>query len=314
MYDICAVGELLIDFTPTPEGNFKPNPGGAPCNFLTSAQKMGAKTAFIGKVGKDAFGTRLKTVLEEQNIDTKYLKLDERYGTTLAFVHLYPNGDRDFSFYRKGCADVMLEQDDIDLELLNQTKAFHFGSLSFTDEPSRSTVLALLQEAKRKAILITYDPNYRAPLWHSKTEAISYMRKGFEYADIVKVSDEELELLTGEKDFSLGANKLMAFGPKLICVTLGDKGCFYKSNSGLEGTVSGVKANQVDTTGAGDTFFGALISQIVALGQPVERIDQAELETMILTANTAAAICIEGYGGIPSIPTKSAVLNRLTQR
>ena len=312
MFDICAVGELLIDFTPTSEGNFKPNPGGAPCNFLTSAQKMGAKTAFIGKVGKDAFGTRLKTVLEEQSIDTKYLKLDEKYGTTLAFVHLYPNGDRDFSFYRKGCADVMLEQNDIDLALLNQTKAFHFGSLSFTDEPSRSTVLTLLKEAKHKALLITYDPNYRAPLWDSKTEDIDYMKKGLAYADIVKVSDEELELLTGEKDYNLGANELMSFGPKMICVTLGDKGCFYKTATGLEGTVSGVKANQVDTTGAGDTFFGALISQIVTSGQSLEEIDQATLEAMILTANTAAAICIEGYGGIPSIPTKEAVLKRLS--
>ena len=313
MFDICAVGELLIDFTPTSEGNFKPNPGGAPCNFLTSAQKMGAKTTFIGKVGKDAFGTRLKAVLEEQSIDTNYLILDERYSTTLAFVHLYPNGDRDFSFYRKGCADVMLEQNDIDLELLNQTKAFHFGSLSFTDEPSRSTVLTLLKEAKHKSLLITYDPNYRAPLWNSKTEAIDYMKKGLAYADIVKVSDEELELLTGEKDLNLGANGLIAFGPKLICVTLGDKGCFYKTATGLEGIVSGVKANQVDTTGAGDTFFGALISQIVTSGQPVEGVDQATLEGMILTANTAAAICIEGYGGIPSIPTKEAVLERLKQ-
>ncbi|GAB6108994.1 carbohydrate kinase family protein [Fusibacter bizertensis] len=312
MYDICAIGELLIDFTPAANGAFMPNPGGAPCNFLTSAQKMGAKTAFIGKVGEDVFGKRLKEVLETQGIDTQHLILDPRYGTTLAFVHLADNGDRDFSFYRKGCADVMISIDEIDLSILDQTSAFHFGSLSFTDEPSRTTVFELLKKAKLKNILITYDPNYRAPLWESEAQAIAYMKEGLKYADIVKVSDEELHLLTGTRDLDEGCRMIMTYGIKLVCVTLGDKGCFY-AYAGGTGVVSGIKAHQVDTTGAGDTFFGTVVWQIVALAKRIETIERDALEQIIKIGNTAAAICIEGYGGIPSIPSKEMVFNRLKE-
>lgn len=310
MYDIIAVGELLIDFTPAPDQHFKANPGGAPCNFLTMAQNLGSKTAFIGKVGTDAFGNSLKEVLLNQGIDVNGLIQDSRFGTTLAFVHLTPEGDRSFSFYRKGCADVMLYREDVDFDKIDQTKALHFGSLSFTDEPSRSTVLAMLDYAKGKNKIITYDPNYRPALWEDHALAIEYMKKGMKYADIVKVSDEELELISGTKDMLLACKTLHDIGVKMIFVTLGDKGSFYSYIKG-SGTVEGIKVKVVDTTGAGDTFFGATVHQILALGSPIEQIDSKQIETILKVSNTAAAICIEGFGGIPSIPSKEVLMARL---
>ncbi|MBF4695461.1 carbohydrate kinase family protein [Fusibacter ferrireducens] len=310
MYDIIAVGELLIDFTPAPDAHFKANPGGAPCNFLTMAQNLGSKTAFIGKVGADAFGNSLKLVLSNQGIDVNGLIQDNRFGTTLAFVHLTPEGDRSFSFYRKGCADVMLYREDVDFDQIDQTKALHFGSLSFTDEPSRSTVLAMLEYAKSKNKIITYDPNYRPALWDDSASAIDYMKKGMAYADIVKVSDEELELISGNKDLSLGCKILHDIGVKMIFVTLGGKGSFYSYAKG-SGIVPGIEVNVVDTTGAGDTFFGATVHQILELGCPIEQIDSEKIEAILKVSNTAAAICIEGFGGIPSIPSKEALITRL---
>ena len=310
MYDIIAVGELLIDFTPAPDQHFKANPGGAPCNFLTMAQNLGSKTAFIGKVGADAFGNSLKGVLLNQGIDVSGLIQDSRYGTTLAFVHLTPEGDRSFSFYRKGCADVMLYKEDVDFDKIDQTKAFHFGSLSFTDEPSRSTVLEMLEYAKQKNKIITYDPNYRPALWDDVASAIQYMKKGMTYADIVKVSDEELELISGSKDISVGCQALHDIGVKMIFVTLGDKGSFYSYKKG-SGIVEGIKVKVADTTGAGDTFFGATVHQIIALDRPLDQIESEQIEAILKVSNTAAAICIEGFGGIPSIPSKEVLMARL---
>ncbi|GAU77869.1 carbohydrate kinase [Fusibacter sp. 3D3] len=310
MYDIIAVGELLIDFTPAPDQHFKANPGGAPCNFLTMAQNLGSKTAFIGKVGTDAFGNTLKDVLVNQGIDVEGLIQDSRFGTTLAFVHLTTEGDRSFSFYRKGCADVMLYRADVDFAKIDLTKAFHFGSLSFTDEPSRSTVLEMLDYAKQKNKIITYDPNYRPALWDDNASAIEYMKKGMTYADIVKVSDEELELISGIRDITLGCKKLHDMGVKMIFVTLGAKGSFYSYEKG-SGYVEGIKVNVVDTTGAGDTFFGATVHQILELGCAIEEIDSEKLKAILKVSNTAAAICIEGFGGIPSIPTKEMLMEKL---
>ncbi len=310
MYDIIAVGELLIDFTPAPDQHFKANPGGAPCNFLTMAQNLGSKTAFIGKVGADAFGNSLKDVLLSQGIDVNGLIQDSRYGTTLAFVHLTPEGDRSFSFYRKGCADVMLYKEDVDFDKIDQTKALHFGSLSFTDEPSRSTVLEMLEYAKQKNKTITYDPNYRPALWDDAATAIKYMKKGMAYADIVKVSDEELELISGVKDMATGCQILHDMGVKMIFVTLGNKGALYSYRKG-SGIVEGIKVKVVDTTGAGDTFFGATVHQIIALDCPIDQIESEQIEAILKVSNTAAAICIEGFGGIPSIPSKAVLMERL---
>jgi len=313
MYDIVAVGELLIDFSPIKTGDglcFKDNPGGAPANMLTIASNLGAKTAFIGKVGNDKFGKKLGSVLIDNNIDTKGLVYSDQYNTTLAFVHLDKSGERSFSFYRDGCADVMLEKSDVDFDLIDKAKAVHFGSLSFTNEPSRSTVLSILQYAKSKNKIITYDPNYRPALWSSRDSAVSGMELGLDYADIIKVSDEEAELLTGEKDHEAAAKALYGLGIKIVCITLGNKGSFFYHKGGSM-IVNVAKCAVKDTTGAGDTFFGAAVYQILQLEKELDEIDSAELEKILHKSNIAASICIEGLGGIPSIPTEEAIVARL---
>lgn len=312
MFDLVAAGELLIDFTPVKNEQgafFKENPGGAPCNMLTMAQKLGAKTAFIGKVGKDQFGINLGNVLKQQGIDITGLVYSEEYHTTLAFVHLDPQGDRSFSFYRKGCADVMLEKAEVDYSMLDNSKALHFGSLSFTDEPSRSTVLDMLEYAKGKGLLITYDPNYRPALWASEEIAREGMRLGLHYADIIKVSEEEALLLTGKTTVEEAAKSLHQEGIGLICVTLGEKGSYYYCRQ-AQGYVKGFESKVIDTTGAGDAFFGAVVHQLLQEGG-LEKLGEQELEKIFRFANAAASLCIEGLGGIPSIPDREAVLKRL---
>lgn len=312
MFDIVAVGELLIDFTPVKNEQglfFKANPGGAPCNMLTMAQKLGSRTAFIGKVGKDQFGLNLGNVLKEQGIDTSGLVYSKDYNTTLAFVHLNETGDRSFSFYRKGCADVMLEKHEVDYSILDQARAVHFGSLSFTNEPSKSTVLGMVQYAKKIGKLISYDPNYRPALWESETAAIEGMRLGLKYADVIKVSDEEAVLLTGEDNIQNAAEKLFGEGIKLVCVTLGEKGSYYCHKNG-QGTVKGYASKVVDTTGAGDTFFGAAVHQLLQK-RNLDTLSVSDLEEIFAFSNAAASLCIEGLGGIPSIPSREDVIKRL---
>lgn len=313
MFDIVAVGELLIDFTPVRNEYgtfFKENPGGAPCNMLTMAQKLGSKTAFIGKVGKDQFGIRLGNVLKAQGIDVAGLVYSKDYNTTLAFVHLDEKGDRSFSFYRKGCADVMLEKCEVDYELLDRTRTLHFGSLSFTDEPSRFTVIDMVEYAKRKGKLITYDPNYRPALWKSEEGAVNGMRIGVAYADIIKVSEEEAVLLTGEEDMLRAGKCLYDKGIKLVCVTLGEEGSFYYHRSG-NGIVEGYKSKVIDTTGAGDAFFGAAVHQILQRDCDINELTAKDLNEILNFSNAAASICIESFGGIPSIPSKEDILRRL---
>lgn len=312
MFDIIAVGELLIDFTPVKNEYglfFKENPGGAPCNMLTMAQKLGSKTAFIGKVGKDQFGLHLGNVLKAQGIDITGLVYSQEYNTTLAFVHLDESGDRSFSFYRRGCADIMLEKSEVDYTLLEKTKALHFGSLSFTDEPSKSTVMDMVEYAKKKGKLTSYDPNYRPALWPSEAAAVEGMRIGIKHADVIKVSEEEALLLTGESDFYQAAESLYNEGIKLVCVTLGEKGAFYYHKSG-QGIVDGYKSRVVDTTGAGDSFFGAAVHQILQTNCDINDLTVQELIDIFSFSNAAASICIENLGGIPSIPSKEDVLKR----
>lgn len=311
MFDIIAVGELLVDFTPVKNEQgvfFKENPGGAPCNMLTMAQKLGSKTAFIGKVGKDQFGVHLGNVLKAQGIDISGLVYSEEYNTTLAFVHLDEGGERSFSFYRNGCADVMLEKSEVDYGIVDRARAVHFGSLSFTNEPGRSTVLDILEYAKAKGKLITYDPNYRPALWKSEAAAVEGMRTGLGYADIVKVSEEEAVLLTGEDDFRKAAESLYKNGAKLICVTLGEKGSFYYHEKG-HGTVGGYSSKVVDTTGAGDAFFGATVHQVLR-EKAISELTAENLKDIFSFSNAAASLCIENYGGIPSVPSLEAVQKR----
>lgn len=314
--DLIAIGELLIDFTPcrNEEGAFfKQNAGGAPCNMLAMAQSLGTQTAFIGKVGADQFGRFLKQTLEEKKVDTQGLILSPEHPTTLAFVHLDPTGDRSFSFYRKGCADVMLTAAEIDLDRIGRAKALHFGSLSFTDEPGKSAVLAAVAHARKQGMMITYDPNYRPALWDSEERAVSAMKLGLAYADVLKVSEEEALLLTGEAGLEAAAAALADFGVGLVCITLGEKGAYYH-HAGGSGMVPGFRAKAVDTTGAGDSFFGSLVHQILQNGKPVEALDNSDLTKFLTFANAAASLCIEGLGGIPSLPEPHQIEARLEIR
>lgn len=311
MYDIVAIGELLMDMTPVrhEEGvSFLPNPGGAPCNFLAMAQKMGARTAFIGKVGEDHFGHRLKETIEAVGIDTKGLRLDAQTPTTLAFVHLTEEGDRSFSFYRKGCADVSLKLEEVDMAMVEQAKVFYFGSLALTDEPIKTTAMTLVKEAHRLGKVICYDPNYRPLLWESEASAVAGMQWGLDYADVLKVSDEEAVLLTGEKDLNEAARKLAERGISLVCVTRGEQGTLaYFHETLIDVPAMQVKAR--DTTGAGDAFFGTLMQQVGCSEKPLAQLSIDEVREMVRIANVAAGLCVENYGAIPALPTRERVLD-----
>ena len=314
MIDILAVGELLIDMTPIQfdgQKGFQPNPGGAPCNMLAMAQSLGAQTAFIGKVGKDQFGLQLKQTLVNQNINVQGLVMSDQVPTTLAFVHLTEEGDRSFSFYRKNCADVMLTHKEVNYNLIDEAKVIHFGSLSFTDDPLKTTLIKILDYAKDKNKLITYDPNYRPALWSDERTALKYMRLGLKYADILKVSDEEAFLLTGEKDLKEACLKLAEHDIKLITITLGADGCLYHYNGTFE-HIPGYKSQVVDTTGAGDSFFGAVISSLYDTS--LNELSISQIEDAVRLGNASASLVVEGFGGIPSIPTKEAVIQRLNNK
>ncbi len=310
IFDLVAVGELLVDMTPlsTPEGVcFQPNPGGAPCNFLAMAQKMGARTAFIGKVGNVQFGKMLRKTIDDIGIDSFSLVMDSSLATTLAFVHLDASGDRSFSFYRKGCADVGLRLDEVDMSILRRTKAFYFGSLAFTDEPLRSAVAALLAESKKQNVLVCYDPNYRPLLWPSRESAVKRMNFGLQFADVLKVSEEEAQLLTGKESPEDAALCLSDHGIELVCVTQGDKGVIarFKNNTF---SVPAKKVVAVDTTGAGDAFFGTLMQQITGADKSLTDLCREELALMLHTANSAAALCVQARGAIPALPDRERVL------
>ncbi|HCO28945.1 MAG TPA: hypothetical protein DIT54_05930, partial [Lachnospiraceae bacterium] len=285
MFDIVALGEVLIDFTQSGVSEsgmrlFEQNPGGAPANMLTASTRLGMKTAFIGKVGTDMHGTFLKEVLEEQHICTKGMVFDENFFTTLAFVELSETGERKFSFARKPGADTKLRLEEIDKKLLEQTKVFHFGSLSLTDEPCRTATMEAVKYAKEQGAIISYDPNYRELLWESKEQAIEQMRRPIPYVNVLKISDEETELMTGESDPIKASERLVEQGISIVVVTLGEKGALVRTKEGYS-IVSGFASKVVDTTGAGDSFWGGFISRIVASGKEINSLTLVELETMI---------------------------------
>ncbi len=308
MFDVTALGELLIDFTPSghsEKGNglFETNPGGAPANVLVALSRLNKKTAFIGKVGHDQFGQMLKGVLVDQKIDTTNLLFSKTVNTTLAFVHLDEKGDRSFSFYRNPGADIMLEEAEINEDTIKQSRIFHFGSISLTDEPAASATFTALGYAKKHKVTISYDPNFRIPLWRSLDDAKRQILVGFEYADIVKISEEELEFLTGYCDVVKGTEVLQEqFGTAVIFVTLGSEGCFYRSKT-FYGSKEGYQVNVVDTTGAGDAFLGGALSQILEMNKPLDHLTEVDIEEIVTFANAVGALTTEGKGGIPSIPT-----------
>ena len=264
LYDVTAMGEMLIDFTlngQSEQGNhlFEACPGGAPCNVLAMLNKLGRKTAFIGKVGEDQFGRLLKGTIDELGIETKGLILDKEIHTTLAFVHTFPDGDREFSFYRKPGADMMLTEEEVDYDLIRQSRIFHFGTLSMTDEPVRSATKKALEVAKEAGCLITFDPNLRPPLWNSLDEAKKQMEYGFQYCDMLKISDNEIQFVSGKEDYDEGICYLQdKYNIPLIFLTMGKDGsrAYYKD---IRVERKGFQVKAIETTGAGDTFCGCSI-------------------------------------------------------
>lgn len=319
MVDVVGLGELLIDFTPagkSANGNalFESNPGGAPANVLATLAKFKASTAFIGKVGNDQFGSFLGETLQKSGIDTQGLIYSKDVNTTLAFVHLKEDGDRSFQFYRSPGADIMLQEQEVDVALVQQAKVFHFGSLSMTHEPAKTATLKALQAAKENDVLISYDPNLRPALWKSLSQAKETILAGMQYADILKLSDEELEFTTGIRDLEEGSRFLFEkFGLKIVLVTLGAQGCFYRFGEDT-GHIAGFQVEAIDTTGAGDLFLGAFLHQFLQKDVSWESIQAEELEAMIVFANAVAALGTTKKGAIPAIPHLHEVHQLLDER
>lgn len=309
-YDVVALGEMLIDFTMNAEseqgnGMFEACPGGAPCNVLAMLNKLDKKTAFIGKVGNDQFGRLLKSTIEEIGIESKGLILDEEIKTTLAFVHTFPDGDREFSFYRKPGADMMLKEDEVDYDLIRQTRIFHFGTLSMTDEPAKGATKKALEVAKEAGCLISFDPNLRPPLWGSLDQAKEMMEYGFGYCDILKISDNEIQFVSGKEDYDEGIKYLQdKYQIPLILLTLGKDGsrAYYKD---MRVERKGFVMKTIETTGAGDTFCGSSLNAV--LEGDFENLTENDLREMLTFANAAAALITTKKGAIRAMPEKADV-------
>ncbi len=319
-FDVVALGELLIDFTGNGSSNqgnpmFEANPGGAPCNVLSMLENLGNKTAFIGKVGNDFFGRLLKERIEKQGIDASALFLDSEIPTTLAFVNKLPNGDRDFSFYRKPGADMMLTADEVKKseELLKNTQVFHFGTLSMTDEPSKEATKLAVEIAKENGAIISFDPNYRAPLWKSEKEALEAMKYGFENCDILKISDNEIELFTGISDIEEGAKKIKKdFGIPMVFATLGPDGSMALYGDMVVKMPGYKNPDTIETTGAGDTFGACAIDFIRRNG--LEDLTEDKLKECLSFANAAASIITTRRGALSVMPRKEEVEKFLKAR
>ena len=316
-FDIVALGEVLIDFTVADVSEsgmrlFEQNPGGAPANMLTAALQAGLETAFIGKVGTDMHGKFLRETLDKIGIDTSGLVSDEEVFTTLAFVSLNAGGEREFSFARKPGADTMLKSSELNKEILKNTKVLHVGSLSLTHEPSRTTTFDAVKIAKKAGAIISYDPNYREKLWENVDEAKKWMSKMLEYADIMKISDEETSLLTPYNEPLAAGKYLVENGRKLVVVTLGEKGALAVSKTGYV-EVPGFKSNVVDTTGAGDSFWGGLVARFLNENVDLDNISTKQMYDIARYGNAVASLCVEKRGCIVSIPTFDEVLERLKQ-
>lgn len=314
--DVIALGELLIDFTmngQSSQGNnmFEACPGGAPCNVLALLNKMGKKTAFIGKVGRDQFGTLLKNTITEAGIDASHLLADEKVNTTLAFVHTFPDGDREFSFYRNPGADMMLTEEEVDPEFISQARIFHFGTLSMTHDGVRAATKKAVQAAKDGGCLISFDPNLRPPLWSSLDLAKEQMEYGFSVCDILKISDNEIQFVSGKEDYDEGIAYLQEkYDIPLILLTMGKDGsrAYYK---GMRVERPGFSVQTIETTGAGDTFGGSSLNFL--LEHDFNNLTEEELGEMLTFANAAAAIVTTRKGAIKAMPEREEV-NQLIEQ
>lgn len=310
-YDVVALGELLIDLTQngySGQGNplLEANPGGAPCNVLALLTKLGHSTAFIGKVGRDGFGDQLENALTETGISTAGLLRDDQVHTTLAVVHTLAGGDRDFSFYRNPGADMCLHTQEINRELIRQARIFHFGTLSMTDEPVRSATYAAIAEAEAHGILRSFDPNLRPPLWRTLDEAKEQVLYGLAHCDILKISDNEIQWLTQQEDFDAGVRWIQQRFPniRLLLLSMGKDGSRGYSGDAMA-EVKGFSVLAIETTGAGDTFFGGILHHVLAWG--LREYTRQELEEMLTFANAAAALVTTRKGALRVMPSLAEI-------
>ena len=309
-FDVTALGELLIDFTESglsPQGNIllEANPGGAPCNVLAMLEKLGKKTAFIGKVGQDAFGRHLKEVVETAGIDTRNLLMDEMVHTTLAFVHKKPDGDRDFSFYRNPGADMMLRAEEIKEDLIADTRLFHFGSLSLTHPAVREATKKALALAEEHGCLISFDPNLREPLWNSLEEAREQIAFGMEHCHILKISDNELQWFSGKEDFDEGIAFLgKCYRIPLILLSKGPDGSSAYADGRRIDAAPFLQKATIETTGAGDTFCACVLNYVLDHGL---KLDDAQLKEMLTFANAAASLITTRKGALRVMPMREEV-------
>lgn len=318
LFDVTALGELLIDFTEngtSSQGNplLEANPGGAVCNVLAMLGRLGKKTAFIGKVGQDMFGTQLKNAVEEVGIDTRALFMDEEVHTTLAFVHTYPDGDRDFSFYRNPGADMMLRKDEVPADLIQNSRLFHFGTLSSTHEGVREATRHALEIAKDAGCIITFDPNLRPPLWKSLEDAKREMEYGMTKCDVLKISDNEVEFLFGTTDYDKGAALIREkYNIPLVLITMGKKGsrAYYKDMR-VE-AASFLQENTIETTGAGDTFCASILNYVLEHG--LDDLTEENLLEMLTFANAAASLITTRKGALRVMPSRQEVIDFISER
>lgn len=318
-YDVTALGELLIDFTEngkSGQGNplFEANPGGAPCNVLAMLAKLGRKVSFIGKVGNDFFGKQLKDAITEVGIDASYLQMDDEIHTTLALVHTFEDGDRDFSFYRNPGADMMLTEDEVSEELIADSAIFHFGTLSMTHEGVRRATIKALELAKKHGALISFDPNLRPPLWNSLEEAKEQVLYGLKFCDVLKISDNEIQWLTGEDDFTAGVNWIKERYPdiSLILVSMGRDGSRAYYGDSIVEVAPFLQENTIETTGAGDTFCACVLDYICAHG--LGELTEENLKEMLTFANAAASLITTRKGALRVMPTKEETEKLLAER
>lgn len=311
---------MLIDFVPTVAGvslaeapSFKKAPGGAPANVAVGISRLGGSSAFIGKVGDDEFGYMLADILKQNKVNNSGMRFDPNARTSLAFVTLRSDGEREFLFFRNPSADMLLHESELDLNLIKRAKIFHYGSISLIDEPCKSAHLAAMAIAKESGSILSYDPNLRLPLWPSEDAAREGIMSIWEQADVIKISEEEITFLTGGDDpydDNVVLEKLFHPNLKLLLVSEGSEGCRYYTQQ-YKGRVSGVKVKAVDTTGAGDAFVGGLLS-ILASDVNLYK-DEETLREALLFANACGALTVTEKGAIPAMPTREAVLRVLTE-
>lgn len=317
-FDVTALGELLIDFTAdgtlSNQGNqlFEANPGGAPCNVLAMLQKLGRQTAFIGKVGNDTFGKMLKDTVQKAGINTDNLLLDNNVPTTLAFVHTASDGDRSFSFYRNPGADMMLRSQEINLELIKDSKIFHFGTLSMTDSDVEAATKTAIEAAKQSGAILSFDPNLRPLLWKNLDLAKEKIKYGLSQCDILKISDNEIEFMTDTADIDEGIQRIRKeYDIPLLCATMGKNGSKVYYKDMIVSRETFLDVNTVETTGAGDTFMACVLNAVLENG--LDGFDEQNLYEMLTFANAASSIITTRRGALKVMPEKEEVLNFLAE-